>query len=537
MARVLVADPIDDAGVQRLAAAGHEVDVKTGMQPDELRSVIGGYDALIVRSETKVTADVIAAAPRLQTVGRAGVGVDNIDIDAATEHGVAVVNAPTGNTIAAAEHAFALMLALSRNIPQADASMRSGAWSRGAFIGVQLRGKTLGIVGLGKVGSEVARRAKSFEMTVVACDPYMAAEHARNLGVEAVEFDRLLAESDYISIHTPLTADTKSLIGAAEFAKLKPGVRIVNAARGGLVDEELLDEALTSGKVAGAALDVFSSEPPKDIAVLRNPGLIMTPHLGASTEEAQVEVALEVVDQVLAILSGGAAPYTINMPFLPAEVRKALAPYIPVATTMGRIAIQLGEGQLESITVRVGGELANHDTSVLAAAAVAGALADKTDIRVNLVNAHSLARQRGINIVHEIDREGSETYTNFVGVEVRTAMGRWYLGGTSVNGRVHLLRLNDFYLDMEPSAPYMLFTSQVDQPGMIGKVGTIAGAHDANISFMEVGRDSPRGNATMVVGFDDVLSDAMLADLRAIPGMTSTKLVTQETAQPPLRET
>ena len=302
------------------------------------------------------------------------------------------------------------------------------------------------------------------------------------------------------------------------------------------MDEELLDEALTSGKVAGAALDVFTSEPPKDIAVLRNPGLIMTPHLGASTEEAQVEVALEVVDQVLAILSGGAAPYTINMPFLPAEVRKALAPYIPVATTMGRIAIQLGEGQLESITVRVGGELANHDTSVLAAAAVAGALADKTDIRVNLVNAQSLARQRGINIVHEIDREGSETYTNFVGVEVRTAMGRWYLGGTSVNGRVHLLRLNDFYLDMEPSAPYMLFTSQVDQPGMIGKVGTIAGAHDANISFMEVGRDSPRGNATMVVGFDDVLSDAMLADLRAIPGMTSTKLVTQETAQPPLRE-
>ena len=303
------------------------------------------------------------------------------------------------------------------------------------------------------------------------------------------------------------------------------------------MDEELLDEALTSGKVAGAALDVFTSEPPKDIALLRNPGLIMTPHLGASTEEAQVEVALEVVDQVLAILSGGAAPYTINMPFLSVEVRKALAPYIPVATAMGRIAIQLGEGQLDSITVRVAGELANHDTSVLAAAAVAGALADKTDIRVNLVNAQSLARQRGIKIVQEIDREGSETYTNFVGVEVRTAMGSWYLGGTSVNGRVHLLRLNDFYLDMEPSAPYMLFTSQIDQPGMIGKVGTIAGAHDANISFMEVGRDSPRGNATMVVGFDAALSDAMLADIRAIPGMTSTKLVTQETAPPPLRET
>jgi D-3-phosphoglycerate dehydrogenase len=265
---------------------------------------------------------------------------------------------------------------------------------------------------------------------------------------------------------------------------------------------------------------------------------VMTPHLGASTEEAQVEVALEVVDQVLAILAGDAAPYTINVPFMPADLRRELAPYLPVATAMGRIAIQLADGQLESIAVRVGGDIAEHDTTILGAAALVGVLAGKTDVRINLVNAPSLARQRGINVVQERDPEGSETYTNIVGVEVRTATGRTYLAGTSVSGRVHLLRINDLFLDMEPNAPYMLFTSHVDQPGMIGKVGTIAGQHDANISFMEVGRESPRGNATMIVGFDDPLTETMLKDIRAVAGMTTTKVVTQETAelaQPRLR--
>jgi len=539
MARILVSDPIDDAGVQQLVNAGHQVDVKTGMAPDELVAAIGDYDALIVRSETKVTPVVFDKAARLQVVGRAGVGVDNIDIDAATQHGVAVVNAPTGNTIAAAEHAFSLMMALSRNVAQADASMRRGEWTRSKFMGVELRNKTLGIVGLGKVGSEVARRARAFEMTVIAFDPYVADERARGIGVEMVDMDGLLGGSDYISIHTPLTAGTKSLIGALEFAKLKPGVRIVNAARGGLVDEALLDAALTSGQVAGAALDVFTSEPPEDLPLLANPKLIMTPHLGASTEEAQVEVAIEVVDQVLTVLGGQSAQYTINVPFLPGDVREALAPYIPVATALGSLAIQLADGQIQAIAVKAGGEIAEHDTSVLSSAALVGVLAAATDMRVNLVNASGMAKDRGINVVTERDPEGSEQYTNFVGVEVRTSSGETYLGGTSVNGRVHLLRINDFFLDMEPNAPYMLFASQVDQPGMIGRVGTIAGEHDANISFMEVGRDGPRGNATMVVGFDDPLTDAMLADIRAIPGMVTAKLVVQETVaptQPRLRE-
>jgi len=538
MARVLVSDPIDKAGVERLAAAGHDVDFKIGLKPEELAAIIGDYEALVVRSETKVTPAIIEQATRLQVVGRAGVGVDNIDLDAATARGIAVVNAPTGNTIAAAEHAFALMMSLSRNIAQADASMRRGEWTRGKFMGVELRHKTLGIIGLGKVGSEVAKRAVAFQMNVIAFDPYVNVDHARGMGVEIVDMDGLLAASDYISIHTPLTVGTKSLIGEPEFAKLKKGARIINAARGGLVDEALLDAALTSGDVAGAALDVFTSEPAKDIAVLENPKLIMTPHLGASTEEAQVEVAVEVADQVMMVLAGQAAPYTINVPFVPSAVREALSPYIPVATIMGRLAIQLSDGQLDSVAIKVGGDIAEFDSAILGAAAFVGVLGEASDVRVNLVNATPLAKERGINLVQERDPEAHGAYANFVGVEVRTSASNVSLVGTSVNGHVHLLRINDFYLDMEPSAPYMLFTRQVDQPGMIGKVGTIAGTHDANISFMEVGRDAPRGEATMIVGLDDVVTDALLADIRAIPGMTSVRLVRQEanaTIQPRLR--
>ena len=316
MARILVADPIAQEGVERLVSANHEVDVKTGLEPAALEKVIGGYEALIVRSETQVTASLIDAGENLQVVGRAGVGVDNIDLDAATRRGIPVVNAPTGNTVAAAEHALAMMLALARNIPQADASVRRGEWRRRDFIGVEVRNKTLGVIGLGKVGSEVARRAKAFQMRILAHDPFVPQEFARNIGVELTDLDRLVAESDFITIHTPLTASTKQLLGPSQFEHLKPGVRIINAARGGLVDEALLDEALKSGRVAGAALDVFSSEPPKELALLENPHMVLTPHLGASTAEAQVEVALEVADQVLAVLAGASAAYTVNAPYV-----------------------------------------------------------------------------------------------------------------------------------------------------------------------------------------------------------------------------
>ena len=524
MARILVADPIAQEGIERLASADHQVDARTGLAPEALQGIIGDYDALVVRSETQVTAQIIAAGKRLQVIGRAGVGVDNIDLEAATLQGIAVVNAPTGNTVAAAELTVALMLALARNIPQADASLRRGEWRRQDFVGVEVRNKTLGIIGLGKVGSEVARRAKAFQMRILAYDPFVPPEYARNLGVELAELNQLLSESDFITIHTPLTASTKRLLGREQFKRLKHGVRIINAARGGLIDESLLAAAIESDQVAGAALDVFSTEPPPELGLLASPRVVATPHLGASTPEAQVEVALEVADQVLATLRGESAPFTVNAPSVPAEVRAALAPYIPVATALGRVAIQLAEGQLESVTLVFSGEIAQYDAALLNAAALVGLLGFATEERVNLVNAPIFARQRGLHVVEQKD-PGGDHFTNLVTVEVHTSKGVTRLSGTSAEGRVHLVRVNDYSLDVELTGPYLLFTEHVDRPGMIGHVGTIAGERDINISFMEVGRLAPRGRATMVLGLDDPLPDDVLEEIRAIPHVTSARMV------------
>jgi D-3-phosphoglycerate dehydrogenase len=378
-------------------------------------------------------------------------------------------------------------------------------------------------------------------MNILAFDPYVSNERARSLGVEAVPLDRLLSESDFISIHTPLTAGTKSLIGEDEFKILKPGVRIINAARGGLVDEDLLHAALNEGRIGGAALDVYPSEPPEGLRLISNMNAVLTPHLGASTEEAQAEVAMEVVDQLITILAGRSAPYTVNMPFIAPEEREALSAYLDVATTMGRIGIQLVDGsQLDSITISVSGEIAKYDTSIITSAALVGVLSSTSDLRVNLVNAASIAHQRGIKILEGKNSEGTEQYVNLVSVKITTSRSESFLGGTSINGRVHLLRLNDFYLDMEPSAPYMVFTSHTDQPGMIGKVGMIAGEYDANISFMEVGREAPRGEATMIVGFDDPVTEQMVSAISSVAGVSSVKLVQQpslEPTQPRLRGT
>ena len=526
MSRILIADPINDAGVHKLIHNGHDVDVKVGLSQAEIVKIINLYDALVVRSETKVTSEILSAADRLQVVGRAGVGVDNIDLDAATNQGIAVVNAPSGNTIAAAEHAIALILALARNIPQADASIREGKWKRSDFMGVELKDKNFGVIGLGKVGSEVVRRLKAFQAHIIAYDPYIPVEFARSLGVELVEMDRLLADSDFISIHTPLTASTSQLLGLDQFPKLKHGVRIINAARGGLVDEQLLEEGLNSGTIAGAAIDVFETEPPaSDLPLLKNKKAIFTPHLGASTNEAQVAVAIEVAEEVCAVLSGGAARYTVNIPTVPAEVREALGEYIPVANVMGKIAIQLADGQLENVSLRVAGPIAEFDISLLASAVIAGILDTTSGTRVNLVNAPRLAKERGLEVNEIKSIEPDSQYSNLVGVEVRTSTGSVYLAGSSFGSAVHLLRLNDFFLDMQPQTSYMLFMSHRDQPGMIGKVGTIAGSHDLNIAFMEVGRSGPRGAATMVVGFDDPLSDSQLEEIRGIAGVEWAKVV------------
>nr|ABZ09375.1 putative D-isomer specific 2-hydroxyacid dehydrogenase, NAD binding domain protein [uncultured marine microorganism HF4000_APKG7H23] len=489
-----------------------------------MQEIIGGYEALIVRSETQVTAGLIEAGGHLQVIGRAGVGVDNVDLDAATRQGIPVVNAPTGNTVAAAEHTLALMLAMVRHIPQADASVRMGEWRRSAFMGVEVRGKILGIIGLGKVGSEVARRTRALQMRILAHDPFVPQESARSLGVEMVSLDQLMAEADFITIHTPLTATTQQLLGPAQFQQLKHGVRIINAARGGLVNEQLLLEALESGRVAGAALDVFVEEPPKQSPLLQHPRVVLTPHLGASTEEAQTEVALEIADQVLAVLAGSSAQYTVNVPYIPEEVREALAPFIPVATFLGKVAIQLAEGQFESLTLSYSGEIAHYDTSLLKAAALVGILGHISSERVNLVNAPVFAQQRGVKVFEQKEENGTQR-TNLMSVEVRTSQGSTRLGGTSVNDQVHLVRVNDFSLDLQPTGRFMMFTEHTDRPGMIGRMGTIAGEHDINISFMEVGRRAPRGEATMIVGLDDPISDEALAEFRAIPHVSRVRVV------------
>ena len=523
MASILVADPIAQEGINLLGAE-HQVHVRTGLSAPELKDAITGCAGLVVRSETRVTEEIIEAACGLQVIGRAGVGVDNIDVAAAARRGIAVVNAPTGNTLAAAEHALALMLALARNVPQADASLRRGEWRRKDFIGVEVHDKALGIIGLGKVGSEVARRAQSFQMRLLGHDPYVSPEYARLLGVELMEMDRLLAESDFITIHTPMTSGTRHLIGHKELARMKDGVRVINAARGGLVDEEALLQGVTQGKVSGAALDVFSEEPLKDHRLLAHPSIIVTPHLGASTAEAQVEVAKEVAEQVLLVLRGQPAWQTVNAPFVSPEVHAVLTPYIQVAYTLGSLAAQLTEGQFNHLAIKYEGDIAEYDSAILKDSALVGFLSAVTEERVNLVNATLIAQQRGLHVTEQKSTR-SDQYNNLVILELRTDVGATVLAGTLMRGEVHLVRINQYWLDVVPSSPYLLVIEHLDRPGMIGAVGTLTGKHDINISVMEVGRLQGRGRATMVVSLDDPVPDAVLTKVRAIPHVQSARLV------------
>lgn len=525
MPKILVADRIAQEGVDLLSQHA-DVDVYTGLSEEELRSAIGKYDGLVVRSQTQVTSDVIGAAEKLMVVGRAGVGVDNIDLDAATRQGVAVVNAPTGNTLAAAEHACALMFALARHIPQANASLRNQEWNRSAYVGIELRGKTLGVVGLGRVGTEVARRAGASSMRVLGYDPFVTPDYARNLGIQLVSLEEIYQQADFITVHTPLTDTTRKLVGAAQFEAMKPGVRIINAARGELIDEDALLAALNEGKVAGAALDVFSEEPPTSKVIrdiIEHPNVISTPHLGASTAEAQLEVAREVVQEVLLVLDGKPARSTVNLPFLPPDVQEVVAPYLETATVLGKLVTQLAEGQFLSLSIRYSGELAHYHTSTLRAAALIGILSNVTDERVNLINADVIANQRGMHIIEEKETTPGDVPST-VTLEIRTQGGFYSLGGGRIQDETHILRVNDYWIDLVPSSPYLLFIDHLDRPGMIGALGTATGKHDINIAFMAVGRQAPRGKAMMVVGLDDPMSPAVLEEVRGIPHIVSAKV-------------
>ena len=522
-ARILVCDPIAEDGIALLQKFGAEVDVRTGLPPDELLPAVDGYDALIVRSETRLTREIIEAAGSLKVIGRAGIGVDNIDLDAATEKGVVVVNAPTGNIISAAEHAIALMMALARHIPDANASLKGGRWERGRFRGLEVRGKTLGIVGLGQVGSEVARRARGLEMRVLAHDPFVPEERARTLGVELVPFEELLRESDFLTVHTTLTEGTRRLIGEEELRQMKPTARIINTARGGIVDEEALEAALKDGRIAGAALDVFETEPLTSHPLFANERVVVTPHLGASTTEAQERVSLDVADQIIAVLKGEPAQYAVNAPLISAETYAFLAPYIPVASEAGSLAVQLCQGQMEQIEIDYSGEISQHNLTPLKAAVVGGLLAPISEEHVNVVNVDVVAARRGM-VITEKRNPSHELYANLITVGITTTTGETKVSGTLGQDGPHIVLIDGFWVDVPAGEGYLLACENRDRPGMIGAIGTLLGKFDVNISFMNVGRHEKRGTALMVLTLDEPLSPEQLDEVRKVPGILSAKL-------------
>jgi D-3-phosphoglycerate dehydrogenase len=521
--KVLVADPLAPEGMESLKAKT-DVDVKLGLKPDELKAIIGNYDALIVRSETQVTADVIKAGTRLQIIARAGVGLDNVDVNAATQQGIMVVNAPTGNTVAAAEHTIALMMAVSRNIPQACAQLKAGKWNRKEYVGVELRNKTLGIIGLGNVGSGVAARAKGFEMRLIGYDPFASEEYAASLGVTLMSLEQLYKESDFVTLHLPLTPQTKGMIGAKEFAMMKKGVRIVNCARGGLIDDEALVKAIEEGKVAGAAIDVFPVEPTTESRLFKNDKIVVTPHLGASTKEAQTNVCIDVVDQIIDVLNGKPPKYAVNVPHISPEVLDVLRPYMEVATMAGKLAGQLMSGQLKSLKIRYSGEIAQYDTQALKAGILSGLLDTVSEERVNLVNATVIAQQRGLKISEQKETEVSN-YASLISVEVVASGGTVDVAGTVLRDETHIVRINQFWLDIAPTGGYFMLCYHTDKPGLIGAVGTITGKNNVNISAMQVARITPRGEALMILTLDEPASDEIIKKILEVKDITGVKLV------------
>jgi D-3-phosphoglycerate dehydrogenase len=522
--KVLVTDSISEEGIAVLRGNA-QVDIKNKLTPDELKTIIGDYEALMVRSQTKVTADIIEAGQKLQVIARAGVGIDNVDVEAATRCGILVVNAPTGNTVSAAEHAVALMLSLARNIPQANAVLKTGVWKRNEFMGTELRGKTLGIIGLGNVGSEVARRARGFEMKLLGTDPLVSVEYAKNLQVELVELERLLRESDFITLHLPLTAQTRGLIGAEELALVKPSVRIINCARGGLIDEEALVRAIREKRVAGAAVDVFEKEPATESILFGEDSIIVTPHLGASTTEAQVQAARDVAEQIVDVFHGKPARAAVNVPYIPSETLEALAPFIGLAAMVCKLVYKLAEGQARSIRIKYEGDIANYDTNPLKAAVVGGLLAGISEERVNLVNVNLVAAKRGLNIVEEKEAT-CENYASLLTVEITTNTGVSAVAGTVMHGESHIVRVNNYWLDIVPTpGSYFLFSDHRDRPGLIGAVGKITGDADINISSMHLGRLKQRGQALLVLTLDEPLPEKQQQQILAIPDVYSVKLV------------
>ncbi len=526
MFKVLVADKLSTVGLDILRAAeGIEIETANGLKPAELAARIAPFHGLIIRSGSTVTAEVVAAAENLRVIGRAGIGVDNVDVPAATARGIVVMNTPSGNNVTTAEHAISMLLSLARSIPQATASMKAGKWEKGRFIGTELFQKTLGVVGLGNIGSLVAERGVGLKMKVVVYDPFISAEIARKHGAELVTLDELYARADFITVHVPLLAETKGLIGSAAFDKMKKGVLLVNCARGGIVDEAALAAALASGKVAGAALDVFEQEPPPaDHPLLGMDNVICTPHLGAATEEAQLNVAKAIAEQVVNYLQHGVIQDAVNVPSISPEQREVLRPYLTLAEKLGSLQGQLLDAAPTEVTIEYAGDAAEVETKPLTISVLHGLLTHVSASSVNYVNAPSIARERGLKVV-EAKTTNAKGFSNLLTVRVQTAKGTSVVAGAIFGQNiVRLVRINDFFVDSQPDG-YILLLHNRDVPGVVGSVGALLAEEQINIARLELGRDQAGGNAVSLIHVDGEVSPAVVARLRTQPNIVSAQLI------------
>ncbi len=516
MARVLVTEKIAQSGLDLLAKAGHEVSVQEGLSPEELLVAIVGAQALIIRSSTQVTADVLEAGSSLEVVGRAGVGLDNVDVNAATERGVMVVNAPTSNILSVAEQAMALLLAQARNIPQAHASLVAGRWERSKWEGVELHGKVLGVVGLGRAGSLVAQRAHAFGMELIGYDPFVSAERAKAMGIRLVGIEELVGEADFVSIHTPKTPETIGLFGRDLLAKAKPGIRIINTARGGIVDEEALAEAIRDGIVAGAGLDVFAKEPCTESPLFSLPQVVVSPHLGASTEEAQDKAGVTIAEQVLLALSGDFVPYAVNV--AATDVSDVVRPFMPLAEQLGRFFGCLHDGLPDGLEIECQGELAAVNTGILTLSALKGVFGGSTEEPVSYVNAPQLAEQRGLE-VREISTATSRDYKSLITLRSKSHSVAGTLSSAGHRSeQPRIVMVDDHVVEVAP-APHMLVVRNDDRPGMIGMIGTALGEADISISSMAVGPSPSAATAMMVISTVGSTPDAVVDQLRGEEGI------------------
>ncbi len=524
--KILVSDALAEEGLKILQDVKEfQVDVNTGLKPEELKKAIADYDALIVRSATKVDADIISAAAKLKVIGRAGVGLDNVDLEAATQKGIIVMNTPGGNTMSTAEHTLSMILALSRNIPAANTSTKKGEWKRSKFMGVELYNKVLGVVGLGRIGREVAKHAFSFGMKVIAYDPFLSREVAEELGIEIVDFKELLERSDFITVHTPLTDETRHIISDAEFGLMKKGVRIVNCARGGIIDEKALVAAIKEGKAAGAALDVFEEEPPSpDNELLKLDNIVITPHLGASTEEAQVNVAIEVAEIVRDALLGRGIRNAANYPCLDAEACKILEPYINLSEKLGLFSSQLVEGRFKELNISYFGNITQHDLTALTLALVKGILSPILKETVNFINSTSLAKERGISI-KETKSSKEEEFVTLIQLEIKTDKETRKISGTlSANKQPRIVKIDDYYVEVSPFGEMIVIQNR-DKPGIIGNLGNLLGSYKINIAAMTFGRQAPAGKAITVLNVDSPISAELLDKIKKTENILAVKVI------------